>query len=185
MMRFVLILGASALLGGGVGVGAKLFIGAGAPTDSAEVGHEAAASEGHGADEKHGETGDAGKKKAGKSKKKDGHGEASEAPSYLKFSRQFVVPLDVGRPANALMILDVNIELSPDIGEGAYALEPKLRDACFSTLLDLSASGALEDAVRSTESLQALKGALLDAARSILGDGARDVLITDIVVQAS
>jgi hypothetical protein len=104
-------------------------------------------------------------------------------PVYVKFSRQLVAPLVKEGFPEALVILDVQIETAPGADEAAYALEPKLRDAFLSALMARGARGALAAVAENPDELRKLKAEMLAAARTILGDDAVSVLVTDIAVQ--
>ena len=123
-------------------------------------------------------------KKHGKKSKGGGHGEPSEGIStYLKFKRQFVVPvMKNGRP-EMLMVFDINIEVDASFSENAYSYEPRLRDAMLSQLFIFANDGELTNITQSTESLGKVKAALLETARKIMGDSAREILLIDIGVQ--
>jgi len=120
-----------------------------------------------------------------KDKKAEKHGKSAkkDAASYMKFSRQFIVPVVKAGTPSSLMILDVNIQVEDSWKESAYALEPKLRDAMLAALLNLASAGDLEKITQSAEALEYAKAQMLTAAQLILGDGAQDILITDIGVQ--
>lgn len=120
-------------------------------------------------------------------KKKGGHGEAGGADDspygYLKFSRQFVVPVVGSAGVNSLVVMDINIEVPPDATEGAYTLEPKLRDSILGALLDLSNKGAFGEAFLDPGNLDNVRSELLTAARAIIGEEARSVMILSIARQ--
>lgn len=191
-------LAAAILLGAAAGAGLRLMAPKKAPVhDEAEVdGHssEKAAKEQHaGADaagkkaenatkankaDKH----DKHEKKKDESKK-DAHGK-SEAANFLKFSRQFVVPImEDGKP-KAMMILDVMVELDENVGEGVYAEEPRLRDAVLRALLKQSGAGGFGDLFEQPEVLEATRAAILEETRTVIGDGAKSILIMDVGYQA-
>jgi len=115
--------------------------------------------------------------------KKSGHGEDTAKSAYLKFGRQFVAPVIKNGVPIGMMILDVNIELDPAIGQSAYSEEPRLRDAVMEVLLRQGAKGRLNDLFVDPAVLDETKEEILTASRKILGDGARSVLIMDIGYQ--
>ncbi len=155
------------LLGGG---GGYFFKTSSSPSDSKES-----------VDEEHD---DPEKKK--KKKKAKGHGspdKENETVSYMKFSRQFVVPVVRNGVPQVMMIFSITIAVEPSFSENAYLYEPRLRDAILATLLQLGSKGELTVITENTEMMASAKSALLDTAISIIGDGAREVLILDIGVQ--
>jgi len=161
---------------------------------AADVSHaaagESAASEASG----HGETEEKHEKKDGeakaKKKKKDkqksnGHGEhgsdkSDSAYGYVKFSRQFIVPVVNANGVNSLFVLDISLEIDSARAEDAYAKEPKLRDALLSALLRLSNDGAFSNQFLREENIEKIRGDLLGAAQPILGGYVNDVLILSI-----
>jgi hypothetical protein len=131
---------------------------------------------------------DAGDKK--KNKGKDGHGgghgkegDDAAAYGYMKFSRQFVVPVMSESGVASLVVLDINIEVPPDETETIYVQEPKLRDALLSTLLSLSNSGAFSSQLLEQANLDMMRTRLLESARAIIGESAQNVLILNITRQ--
>lgn len=123
------------------------------------------------------------KKKAKKEKPHGGHdggGDDDSKSAFLKFSRQFIVPIVNVNGVNSLVVLDINLEVAPAISQSAYTREPKLRDALLRTLLNLSNSGAFNDQFIRQENLDAVREKLLGAAKTILHDDVTDVLILSI-----
>ena len=122
-----------------------------------------------------------GKKKKGKD---DDHGDtASSSVSYLKFKRQFVVPvMDQGK-IEALVIMNLNLELNENAPENVYSLEPKLRDAIMRELLTMSDNNIFGKKLTSAESYETLRDTLLRASEAVVPEGIKDVLILDIARQ--
>jgi hypothetical protein len=176
---------------GGLSLGLWLKTGAlpGAPAAASHEAEEAHPAEAHAkaADAKKPEKKPAKDAHGDKKKKKGGHGESSEAADspygYLKFSRQFVVPIVGSAGVTSLVVMDINIEMPPDATEGAYTLEPKLRDSILGALLDLSHKGAFGENFLDQGNLDNVRGELLAAARAIIGDEARNVMILSIARQ--
>ncbi len=169
----IIVILVGAIIGGGGGYFAKTLTANAAPSEShdeASSGHDAA-DKGHGKKDK---------------KKKGGHGaeEDTGATSYMKFGRQFVVPVvERGRP-KSMVILDINIEVDNTLNESVYTLEPRLRDALLSRLLGLSSQGMLPQLLEDVEKMDATKAALLETSREIIGDAAVGVLILDVGIQS-
>lgn len=152
--------------------------------------------EAHGdADAAHGDDHGKEDKKAKKDKKKknkkddhggdDGHGSSGSDDefSFMKFGRQFIVPVIRSDDVNALVVLDINLELNPSAAERAYSREPKIRDAILSTLLTLSNEGAFEDKLLDEENMAQVRARLLTSAQTILGEDAIDILILSMARQ--
>ena len=129
------------------------------------------------------------KKHAKKSKKDghgdaDGHGEENGSYGYLKFGRPFIVPVMRDTGKNALVVLEVNLEVPVDTTEKVYAREPKLRDAILSALLALSNEGAFDHDLLADENIAAIRERLLVATATVLGEeGVHEVLILNIAKQ--
>ncbi len=126
--------------------------------------------------------------KKSKKKSKDSHGSAkndngSNAPTYIKFKRQFVVPVMEDGNINSLVLLNLNLELGPDAPANTYTLEPKLRDSIMRELLALSHSGVFSHDLTSADTYEKLQAALLLASQSIITDGVENVLILDLARQ--
>lgn len=160
----VIVIGAA--VGGGGGYFAKSMT-ASAPADKSDSGDE------------HGD-----KDKKAK-KKKGGHGEETAgSTSFMKFSRQFVVPVvRQGRP-KSMVILDINLEVDNSLNESVYVLEPRLRDAILSKLLVLASQGMLPQMLEDHEKMEMTKAALLETSQEIIGDAALSVLILDLGIQS-
>jgi primosomal protein N' len=125
-------------------------------------------------------------KKEKKKKKKTGHGE-EEVPSidiaYMKFKRQFVVPVMRDNKIQSLVLLNINLELKKSAPQNVYTLEPKLRDAIMRELLKLSHEGAFSSSLTSAATYDNLREALLNAVQSVIKDGVSNVLILDLMRQ--
>lgn len=116
-----------------------------------------------------------------------GHGAAmseGSAPSgFMKFSRQFIIPVLDKSGVRSLVVMDINIEVPPSVTESVYQREPKLRDAMLSALLKLSNSGAFSAKLLDQANLESVRAELLSSARSIIGEDAQNVLILNITRQ--
>lgn len=123
------------------------------------------------------------KDKKAKSDKKGKDDKNSNRNVFVRFSRQFIVPVVHTDGANSLVMLDINLEVSPTTSEAAYAQEPKVRDALLATLLELSTEGAFSAAYTEQDNLDAIRIRLLAAARDILGDEVHQVLILSLARQ--
>ncbi|MEM9015107.1 MAG: hypothetical protein AAGB02_08360 [Pseudomonadota bacterium] len=121
-------------------------------------------------------------KKQGKKGKGKSAGVASPVV-YMKFSRQFVVPIiKNGRPA-MMMIFDINIVLDDATAEGAYGYEPLLRDAMLADLLRMASEGILTKSTEDQSAMKIVKERLLTIAQEKLGEGASDILLLDVGLQ--
>jgi flagellar protein FliL len=167
----IIIVVIAGALGGGGGFFLKQATAPSAPEEAAGE----APDEGH---EKEG------KKKKKKKEKKSEHGAAADADAaYLKFGRQFVVPVVKGGAPQVMMILEISIEVDPSAAGDIYAFEPKLRDAFLAELMRLGSADILANIIEKPEAMVKAKSSLLNTARTILGDGAKDVLFLGIGIQ--
>lgn len=169
----VIIIAIAGAAGGGGGFLAKSMTSAKAAPGDAEASTHVSDESGH-----------AGKK----DKKQAGHGgghggETASATNYMKFGRQFVVPVVHGGRPKSMVILDINIVVDGSYNEGVYSLEPRLRDAFLARLLALSSEGMLPEMLEDMDKLAYLKAALLDESRKIMGPAALDVLVLDLGIQ--
>ncbi len=109
--------------------------------------------------------------------------EKAESVSYFKFSRQFVAPIVRDGAPEAMIVLDVVLELSPESAESHYAIEPKLRDAVLRALLAQSGKGDLKRMLSDPSLLEETREAILAGVREIIADDAQAVLLMDVAYQ--
>ncbi|WP_425409247.1 hypothetical protein [Hyphococcus sp.] len=177
MQKFlpIIVIVIAAIAGGGGGYFFK--------TQSSQAKEHASAT-----DEAHGESADNHgdkKDKKKKKKKKGGHGEEETSSTvYMKFGRQFVVPVVRGGRPQAMMIMDINIEVDNELGETVYAYEPRLRDAMLEHLIMKAGEGDLPQMLEDTAMMEETKAELLAISKTIIGEGALDILIQDIGIQS-
>ena len=82
-----------------------------------------------------------------------------------------------------MVILALSLEVKKGAAEKIYSREPKVRDALLQVLFDHANAGGFEGAFTDGANLVFLRTALLEAAKSTLGDDVTDVLISDIARQ--
>lgn len=114
-----------------------------------------------------------------------GHGEASEAGSraYYKFTRQFLVPVVSEGNIQSLVILDLNLEVEPNMTEKIFAVEPKIRDVLMTELLALSNEGRFAERLTDPANYAEIRERLLAAVHRVTSEGVYNVLILDIARQ--
>ena len=110
-------------------------------------------------------------------------GEEVAPPEYVKLNNQFVVPVLENGRVMSMVIMSLNLEVSPGTNEQVYAREPKLRDAFLQVMFDHANSGGFGGSFTDGSNLILLRKALLEAAQSAIGPIVTDVLISDIVRQ--
>jgi len=104
-------------------------------------------------------------------------------PDYVKLNNQFIVPvLEDGRVVS-MVIISLSLEVKQGTSEQVYAREPKLRDVFLQVMFDHANSGGFRGSFTDGANLVLLRKALLEVAKSTLGDIVSDVLIVDIVRQ--
>lgn len=116
----------------------------------------------------------------------DGVHESHDAPGlpdYVKMNNQFVIPVVAQDRVASMVVLSLSLEITSGKREEVFAREPKLRDMFLQVLFDHANIGGFHGAFTSANNMTALREALLDAARSVMGKDVSDVLITDIARQ--
>lgn len=186
-----------------VSVGAFAGLMYNANMNAAPQSHDSADAEGHaggGGEHKAAEKPKQEKPKKEKAAKKDAHGGDQKAKKsgghhggskssgaspyeYMKFGRQFIVPVIGKNAVNSLVVLDINLEVPSSSLDTVYAREPKIRDALLSTLLRLSNEHAFDEAFLTQANLDMLRETLLTSAQTILADDVHNILILSISKQ--
>ncbi|PHR57714.1 MAG: hypothetical protein COA43_11930 [Robiginitomaculum sp.] len=151
---------------------------------------KASKDDGHGKkakDDGHGKKKKKKKKKGGHGEEADdGHGGASSSSSaivYLKFKRQFVVPVVKNGKTQSLVLLNLNLELTDEAPDDVHSFEPKLRDALMRGLLQLSHEGTFSNDLTNPETYDHIQTTLLAATTTVLLGGVENVLILDLSKQ--
>lgn len=125
--------------------------------------------------------------KDGKAGVNNHHGQSSDAAQsdygYVKFSRQFVVPVIEADSVRSFVVLDLSLEVTSTMTESAYSREPKLRDALLNALMLLSSQGAFNNDFMSQSIISKVRASLLASAKTVLGEDAHDILILNIARQ--
>ncbi len=109
----------------------------------------------------------------------------SLAPEYAKLSNQFIVPVMQKGKVSAMVILSLSLQVTTGSSPDVYSAEPKLRDKFLQVMFDHANSGGFDGAYTDGSNLVLLRNALLESAKTVLGDKVSDILITDIVRQDS
>lgn len=177
-----------ALLGLGGGIGAGLALkpppapgAAEAPAEATGQGAAPAGSHGEAPAGSHGEAPEAAAATAGHG----GEAHDSSEPEYVKLNNQFVVPVVAGGRVTALVVMSVSLQVGAGGRETVFAREPKLRDSFLQVLFDHANAGGFDGIFTTAENLRTLRMALLEAARSVLGETVTDILIIDMMRQDS
>jgi flagellar basal body-associated protein FliL len=102
---------------------------------------------------------------------------------YVKLNNQFVVPVVRNGRVTSLVVMSITLEVTNGVRADIYAREPRIRDALLAVLFDHSNSGGFDGVFTESFTLKTLRIALREAARSLIGDDIKDVLVMDIVRQ--
>ena len=113
------------------------------------------------------------------------HGDDHETATseYVKLNNQFVVPVIEKGQVISLVVLSLSLEVTVGSTEKVYAAEPKIRDALLQVLFDHANAGGFAGAFTDTAVMADLRRGLLETVRTILGEAAMGVLVSDIVRQ--
>ena len=107
------------------------------------------------------------------------------APEYAKLAHQFIVPVMAKGRVGAMVILSLSLEVSNGTTQEVYKIEPKLRDVFLQVMFDHANAGGFNGSFTDGANLLLLRKALMEAAKGVLKDTVKDVLIVDIVRQDS
>lgn len=115
----------------------------------------------------------------------DGHGKEGDAAKagdteFLKFKRQFVVPVMREDTVQALVLLNLGLEVTSKKRNELFRMEPRFRDAFIRELLSLSDSGYLHGDLTSPATYEVVRETLLRAANEVADEGIVNVLILDL-----
>ncbi len=104
---------------------------------------------------------------------------------FVKLNNQFIVPIVRDGQVTAMIAMSVSLQVKIGMREDVYSREPKLRDLFLRVMFDHANAGGFDGQFTSSDTLGALRRALLEAARSVMGRDVSDILIIDIVRQDS
>ncbi len=105
------------------------------------------------------------------------------ATDFVKMNNQFVVPIVKDTDIAALVVMSISLEVPTGGSEKIYQREPKLRDRFLQVLFDHANSGGFDGVFTSGRTMEVLRTALLETARTELGGNVVDIVITDIARQ--
>lgn len=174
MMRLILPL-ILLLLGLGGGVGAGLMLGPDEPEMSEEDGDDTAEDS---ADEDSSEEEEAGPPSTGAFVTP-----ANVGTEYVRLRNQFIVPVVRDGTVRSLVVLVLTVEATTGGSDAVFQHEPRLRDSFLRVLFAHANAGGFDGQFTESTAMAPLRAGLRDAAVSVLGDVARDVLIVDITRQ--
>lgn len=102
-----------------------------------------------------------------------------------RLNNQFFVPVIQSDRVTAMMALSLTLEVAQGYVETALSHEPRLRDAFLQVMFDHANIGGFDGTYTRQSNMTALRTALRETGRQLLGPSLIDVLITDIIRQDS
>ena len=109
--------------------------------------------------------------------------EENKDVEYAKLSNQFVVPVVEDGRMKSLVIMTLSVEVPTGEKAAVFEVEPRLRDAFFSALIEHANIGGFDGNFTSSANMRSLREALFDASQTAVGPMISDVLILDIARQ--
>jgi flagellar FliL protein len=140
-----------------------------APAPAADGSHGTDSAD-HGGDDSHGE-GDSGD---------HADEEGADDTDFINFKRQFVVPVLKDNAVEALILINLGLEVPAAERDNMFRLEPRFRDAFIRELLQLSDDGYFDQELTSPDTYEVLRETLSRAANDISDGGIKDILILDL-----
>ena len=102
---------------------------------------------------------------------------------YAKLNNQFVVPVVHDGRMQSLVIMTLSLEVTTGGKTSIFEVEPKLRDAFFTALIEHANIGGFDGNFTNSANMRSLREALFDASQEVVGSIVQDVLILDIARQ--
>jgi hypothetical protein len=158
------------LLGLGAGVGAGLFFGQPAPSETGSTDAPPTETEGSpevAAPDPGSQTGPA----------------ASGGTEYVRLNNQFIVPIVRNSAVRSLVVMSLTVEVNLGNTQTVFGQEPRLRDSFLQVMFAHANAGGFDGSFTQAIAMDPLRAGLRDAARQVLGDIVKDVLIVDITRQ--
>jgi flagellar protein FliL len=108
---------------------------------------------------------------------------ASDDHAFIDMERKFVVPLVRGNRVRSLVVIDLRLEVRSGAETRAQELKPKVRDLFLDTLYAMAVAGSFDGDLYSNNVQGEMRARLLEAARQVLQDDARAILIGELLRQ--
>ena len=103
----------------------------------------------------------------------------TDTSDYMRFKRQFVVPVMQDQAVEALVLLNIGLDIEESKRDEIFRKEPRFRDSFIRELLQLSNDGYFNKEMTSPDTYEVVREALLRSAREVQDKGVNDVLILD------
>lgn len=107
----------------------------------------------------------------------------SDDNAFIDLERKFVVPLVQGNRVRSLVVIDLRLEVRRSAESRAQEMKPKVRDVFLDTLYAMAVAGSFDGDLYSNNVQGEMRARLLEAARQVLQDDARAVLIGELLRQ--
>jgi flagellar protein FliL len=108
---------------------------------------------------------------------------SSEDHAFIDMERKFVVPLVRDNRVRSLVVVDLRLEVRQGAEDRARELKPKVRDLFLDTLYAMAVAGSFDGDLYSNNVQGEMRARLLEAARHVLQDDARGILIGELLRQ--
>lgn len=108
-----------------------------------------------------------------------GYAVKTDTSDFMKFKRQFVVPVMKDQAVEALVLLNLGLDIDENKRDEIFKKEPRFRDTFIRELLQLSNDGYFNEEMTSPNTYEVVRETLLRAAKSVNDEGVNDVLILD------
>ncbi|MEL6687540.1 MAG: hypothetical protein AAFP97_07950 [Pseudomonadota bacterium] len=105
--------------------------------------------------------------------------EKTDTSDYMRFKRQFVVPVMRDQAVEALVLLNIGLDIEESKRDEIFKKEPRFRDSFIRELLQLSNDGYFNEEMTSPDTYEVVRETLLRSARTVQEKGVNDVLILD------
>lgn len=102
---------------------------------------------------------------------------------FVRFANQFVVSVVDNDKIVALVVMSLNVEVLPGNTDEVFRQQPKLRDAFLQVMFNHANIGGFDGAFTDTNKMTLLRNALLETARSLMGEPIVAIHIQDLVRQ--
>lgn len=113
----------------------------------------------------------------------EGPSPANGSTEFVRLNNQFVVPLVRHGSVRSLVVMSLTLEVAAGENSTVFDREPRLRDAFLQVLFAHANTGGFDGTFTEAAAMAPLREALSEAARGILGEVFRDVLVVDITRQ--
>ncbi|MEO0762307.1 MAG: flagellar basal body-associated FliL family protein, partial [Pseudomonadota bacterium] len=109
--------------------------------------------------------------------------EAGGAREVVTLDRRLIVPVVTDRRSQAVVLMEVAIEIPADLAVDVHNAMPKLRDGLLRVLLTLSASGAFDRGIVDPALMEHVRDLLTERVRMILPAPDATVLLTEALMR--